>query len=111
MPELAGKLPFGQRRLLELARAVETLPKVLLLDEPSAGMNDAETEVLLQALRMLHRDRGITIILVDHNVPFVRAACDRLIAMDAGQVIAQGLPDAVLSDSKVVDVYLGHETC
>jgi ABC-type branched-subunit amino acid transport system ATPase component len=110
-PKEVGSLPYGDRRLLELVRAVETSPSILLLDEPSASMNQAEATVLLKALNQLRDRCQMGIVLVDHNVPFVRDACDRLLVLDAGRIIAQGEPTAVLADPKVVDVYLGSASC
>jgi branched-chain amino acid transport system ATP-binding protein len=104
--EVASVLSYGQRRLLELARALASDPKVLLLDEPSAGLNDAETDALAELLRGLRRT-GRALVVVDHKVDFLDRVCDRLVVLELGRVIAEGTPDTVWSDQRVVDAYLG----
>jgi ABC-type branched-subunit amino acid transport system ATPase component len=102
----AGGLSYGQRRLLELGRALASLPKLLLLDEPSAGLNDAETDELRLILSRA-RERGIAIVVVDHKVDFLDALCDRIVFMEQGRVVAEGTPDVLWSDQRVIDAYLG----
>ena len=102
----ASELPFGKLRFLELARAVAMTPRILLLDEPAAGLNRIETDRLAFLIRTL-RDRGITILLVDHDVPFVFGLCDRVVVMNFGGVIAAGKPDDVYGDPAVREAYLG----
>ena len=104
--EPASVLSYGQRRLLELARALASAPKVLLLDEPSAGLNDAETAGLAELLVGLRRT-GRAVVVVDHKVDFLDQVCDRLVVLELGRVIAEGRPDAVWQDKRVADAYLG----
>jgi ABC-type branched-subunit amino acid transport system ATPase component len=99
-------LTYGQRRLLELARALDGDPKVLLLDEPSAGLNDAETAALGELLTQV-RAGGIALLLVDHKVDFIDLLCDRIVVLELGQVIAEGRPQEVWRDQKVMSAYLG----
>jgi branched-chain amino acid transport system ATP-binding protein len=102
----AALLTYGQRRLLELARAIDGDPKVLLLDEPSAGLNDAETGALGELLSEV-RAGGIALLLVDHKVDFIDLLCDRIVVLELGQVIAEGPPQEVWRDQKVMSAYLG----
>lgn len=104
----ASLLPYGQQRLLDLARAISAAPRILLLDEPSAGLNDSETENLAGIIEGL-ADTGVTVILVDHKVDFVDRICSRIIAMELGEKIADGTPSQVWSDARVADAYLGIE--
>jgi branched-chain amino acid transport system ATP-binding protein len=102
----AGMLTYGQRRLLELARALDGKPKVLLLDEPSAGLNDSETSALGDLLREV-RAGGISLLLVDHKVDFIDLLCDRIVVLELGLVIAEGPPQEVWRDRRVMSAYLG----
>jgi branched-chain amino acid transport system ATP-binding protein len=102
----AELLTYGQRRLLELARAVAGQPKVLLLDEPSAGLNDSETAELSERLVAI-RSKGIAVLVVDHKVDFLDVVCDRIVVLELGRVIAEGPPDRVWNDSRVMSAYLG----
>jgi ABC-type branched-subunit amino acid transport system ATPase component len=102
----AAGLSYGQHRYLEIARAIAGEPRILLLDEPSAGLNQAETENLLNLLRGLRED-GMTLLVVDHKIDFLRRLCGRIIVLQLGKVIADGPPDAVFADQAVVDAYLG----
>jgi ABC-type branched-subunit amino acid transport system ATPase component len=102
----AAGLPFGKLRFLEIARAVAMQPRILLLDEPAAGLNGQETQRLGALVRRL-KDQGIGILLVDHDVPFVFGLCDRVTVMNFGSVIAAGLPDEVYRDPAVREAYLG----
>lgn len=102
----AGQLSYGQRRILELARALFAEPRVLLLDEPSAGLNNAETDVLAVLLEELVSE-GLTAILVDHKVDFVDRLCSRIVVLETGRVIANGSPQEIWSDERVIDAYLG----
>lgn len=99
-------LTYGQQRLLELARALISEPKVLLLDEPSAGLNDAETRSLGHLLQEVHGG-GLPLLLIDHKVDFLDMLCDRLVVLELGNVIAEGPPDAVWRDRRVMSAYLG----
>jgi ABC-type branched-subunit amino acid transport system ATPase component len=101
-----ARLTYGQRRLLELARAIAAEPRVVLLDEPSAGLNAAETEQLARHLERV-RAEGVTILLVDHKLDFVTSLCDRVAVLELGRLVAVGRSDEVFSDEHVVDAYLG----
>jgi ABC-type branched-subunit amino acid transport system ATPase component len=99
-------LTYGQQRLLEIARAIAGEPRVLLLDEPSAGLNDEETKQLQQLVQSL-RASGLALVVVDHKIDFIDALCDRVAVLELGQLIAYGGTAEVWSDAKVVDAYLG----
>jgi branched-chain amino acid transport system ATP-binding protein len=103
---LANSLPYGTQRKVEIARAVTAGPKLLLLDEPVAGMNHAEATDLRHLLHTL-RDDGLSILLIEHDMPFVMSLCDYLYVLDFGIRIAEGEPAAVRRDRKVLDAYLG----
>jgi branched-chain amino acid transport system ATP-binding protein len=102
----AGMLPYGQRRLLDLARAVAGEPRVLLLDEPTAGLNERETSEVARSLEAL-RDRGVSLLIVDHKVELLSHLCSRLLFLDNGKVVAQGPPNEVWNDPRVAAAYLG----
>jgi branched-chain amino acid transport system ATP-binding protein len=105
----AGNLAYGQKKLLEIARALSLQPTVLLLDEPAAGLNEAETIELSGRLRRL-RDDGLTILLVEHDMPMVMRICDRIVVLESGRKIAEGVPSAIRADAAVRAAYLGDET-
>jgi branched-chain amino acid transport system ATP-binding protein len=103
----AGSLPYGDQRRLEIARAVGARPKVLLLDEPNAGMNPSETQDLLGLIRRLRDELGITIVLVAHDIPLVMNLCDRIQVLNYGRLIAEGDPAAIRVNPEVIAAYLG----
>lgn len=102
----AGTLTLAERKRLEVARALAAGPRLLLLDEPAAGLNPAEVGALLALFRGL-REGGVTIVIVEHNVGAIRDLCDRVVVLDAGRKIAEGRPDEALEHARVVEVYLG----
>ena len=105
-------LPHGQLRLIEIARALASEPRLLLLDEPAAGLNEGETHRLATILGKLNAS-GLTLLLVEHDIDFVMRLCDRIVVLDHGTKIAEGTPEAIQSNEQVIEAYLGKraETC
>jgi ABC-type branched-chain amino acid transport systems, ATPase component len=107
--ELAKNLPYGEQRRLEIARALATQPRVLLLDEPAAGMNPTEVADLIELIRRIHRDFNLAILLIEHQMPVVMELCQFVQVMDFGRTIAAGNPGEVTINPLVIKAYLGEE--
>ncbi len=105
--EIAGSLPYGIQRRLEIARALATDPKLLLLDEPAAGMNPQETQELTDFIRQIRDDYHLTIFMIEHHMDLVMQISDRIYVLDFGKLITQGTPEVVQNDQRVIDAYLG----
>lgn len=104
---LASNLPYGKQRKLEIARALATNPKLLLLDEPAAGMNPNETKELMETIRFVRDNFDMTILLIEHDMKLVSGICEELTVLNFGQVLAQGKTADVLNDPQVIKAYLG----
>ena len=104
---LASNLPYGQQRKLEIARALATNPKLLLLDEPAAGMNPNETKELMDTIRFVRDEFDMTILLIEHDMKLVSGICEELTVLNFGQVLAQGKTSDVLNNPEVIKAYLG----
>ena len=104
---LASNLPYGKQRKLEIARALATNPKLLLLDEPAAGMNPNETKELMDTIRFVRDNFDMTILLIEHDMKLVSGICEELTVLNFGQVLAQGKTADVLNDPEVIKAYLG----
>ncbi len=103
----AGSLPYGEQRKLEIARAMATNPKLLLLDEPAAGMNPNETEELMETIKLIREKFDIAILLIEHDMNLVLGICERLLVLDHGNLIAEGEPKEVVNNKAVITAYLG----
>ena len=106
---LAGTLPYGQQRALEIARSVAIQCRLLLLDEPAAGMIRQESNQLIEVLRALQSNFGIGLLVVDHDLQMMMQLCDRVVVLNKGQVIASGTPREVQKDPRVVEAYIGRK--
>ena len=103
----AFSLSYANRRRLEIARAMATIPKLILLDEPTAGMNPKETQEMTQLIGKLRDERGFTIVVIEHDMRLVKGVSDRVVALDYGRKIADGTYDHVANDERVIEAYLG----
>ena len=103
----ASNLPYGKQRKLEIARALATEPKLLLLDEPAAGMNPNETAELMQTIELVRKQFDVTILLIEHDMKLVSGICEYLYVLNFGRLLAEGTPSAVLSNPEVITAYLG----
>ncbi|HEY9076442.1 MAG TPA: ABC transporter ATP-binding protein [Anaerolineaceae bacterium] len=105
--ELAQNLPYGAQRRVEIARALASSPRLLLLDEPTAGMNPAETSAAIALFRRIRDERGVTILLIEHDMHVVMEISERITVMDYGKKIAEGVPDEIRTNNLVIEAYLG----
>jgi branched-chain amino acid transport system ATP-binding protein len=105
--EISRNLPYGDQRRLEIARATATQPKILLLDEPTSGMNPSETEAVTQTIRLVQEQLGIAVLLIEHHMSLVMGICERVIVLDGGVKIADDVPVAIQNNSHVIAAYLG----
>lgn len=104
----AGNLPFGKGRLLEIARAMASRPRMILMDEPAAGLNSHETVGLAELIRKI-RDRGVTVVLVEHDMELVMDICDRIVVLNLGEKLAEGTPREIQDNPAVIAAYLGED--
>ncbi len=105
---LSSNLPYGKQRKLEICRALATNPKLLLLDEPAAGMNPQETKELMETIHFIRDKFDVTILLIEHDMNLVMGICERLVVIDYGRIIASGTPDEIKANKKVIGAYLGN---
>lgn len=107
--ELAKNLPYGEQRKLEIVRALASNPKLLLLDEPAAGMNPQETHELMNMIAFIRKEFNLTILLIEHDMKLVMGICERIMVLNYGRIIASGSPDEIKSNPQVIKAYLGGE--
>lgn len=108
--ELARNLPYGAQRRVEIARALAANPTLLLLDEPTAGMNPQETAEAIKLFRRIRDEKGVTILLIEHDMRVVMSISERITVMDYGEKIAEGVPEQIRTNQRVIEAYLGRET-
>ena len=107
--EVAKNLPYGKQRRLEIARALATEPKLLLLDEPAAGMNPQETKELMEMIRWIRKEFNLSILLIEHDMGLVMGVCERIYVLEYGMKIAEGTPEEIKQNGRVIEAYLGEE--
>ena len=107
--EVAKNLPYGKQRRLEIARALATEPKLLLLDEPAAGMNPQETKELMEMIRWIRKEFNLSILLIEHDMGLVMGVCERIYVLEYGMKIAKGTPEEIKHNKRVIEAYLGEE--
>ena len=107
--EVAKNLPYGKQRRLEIARALATEPKLLLLDEPAAGMNPQETKELMEMIRWIRKEFNLSILLIEHDMGLVMGVCERIYVLEYGMKIAEGTPNEIKQNARVIEAYLGEE--
>lgn len=107
--EIAKNLPYGKQRRLEIARALATEPKLLLLDEPAAGMNPQETKELMEMIRWIRKEFNLSILLIEHDMGLVMGVCERIYVLEYGMKIAEGTPEEIKQNARVIEAYLGEE--
>lgn len=107
--ELAENLPYGEQRRIEIARALAAGPKLLLLDEPAAGMNPNETQELMELIQWIRKEFKISILLIEHDMRLVMGLCENILVLDYGKIIAEGNPEQIKTNKKVIEAYLGEE--
>ena len=107
MNELAKNLPYGEQRKLEICRALASNPKLLLLDEPAAGMNEQETHELMEMISFIRNKFNLTVLLIEHDMKLVMGICERLLVLNYGRIIAEGVPAEIQANEEVIKAYLG----
>ncbi len=107
--EIARNMPYGEQRRLEIARALAAQPRLLLLDEPAAGMNPQETQQLMEMIRWIRKEFDLTILLIEHDMSLVMGVCERIYVLEYGSIIAHGTPDEIKNNPRVIEAYLGEE--
>jgi branched-chain amino acid transport system ATP-binding protein len=107
--DLAKNLPYGDQRRLEIARALASRPKLLLLDEPTAGMNPAETRQMTDLIARLREELGLTVVLIEHDMKVVMGISERITVLDHGELLAEGAPDEIRTNPSVIEAYLGKQ--